>query len=46
METLTELIETGKLTPSVGGTYRLDEVPEAIRHLVDGQARGKLVIKV
>ena len=46
LERLTELIETGKLTPSVGGTYRLNEVPEAIRHLVDGQARGKLVIKV
>ncbi len=43
---LTELIESGKVTPAVDRTYTLDEVPEAIRYLKDGQARGKIVITV
>ncbi len=44
--TLTELIESGKVTPAVDRTYTLEEVPEAIRYLKDGQARGKVVITV
>ena len=43
---LRELIETGKLTPAIDRTYPLTETPAAIRHLLDGQARGKLVISV
>ncbi|MDH2427729.1 NAD(P)-dependent alcohol dehydrogenase [Sphaerisporangium sp. TRM90804] len=43
---LTELIEAGKVTPAVDRTYPLVEVPDAIRYLSDGHARGKLVITV
>ena len=43
---LKELIETGKVTPVIGKTYPLSEVPEAMRHLEEGHARGKVVITV
>ena len=43
---LTPLIEAGKVTPSIDRTYPLDQVPEAMRHLERGQARGKVAITV
>jgi NADPH:quinone reductase-like Zn-dependent oxidoreductase len=43
---LKELIEAGKVTPVIDRTFPLREVPEAIRHLESGQARGKIVITV
>src|SRR5215213_2008343 len=43
---LKELIESGKVTPVIDRTYPLAEVPEAIRYLEDGHARGKVVITV
>jgi NADPH:quinone reductase-like Zn-dependent oxidoreductase len=47
LQTLRELIEAGKLTPVIGRTYPLGEVPEAIRQLVEGHGRtGKIVITV
>ena len=46
LERLAEMIEAGQLTPSVGATYSLNEVPDAIRHLENGQARGKLAISI
>ncbi len=44
--TLTELIESGKVTPAVDRTYPLSETAAAIQHMVDGRARGKVVITV
>lgn len=41
---LCELLEAGKVTPVIDRTYKLDEVPEAIRYLEAGHARGKVVI--
>ena len=46
MVALKELIEAGKLTPVIDRTYPLAEVPEAIRYLENGHARGKVVICV
>jgi NADPH:quinone reductase-like Zn-dependent oxidoreductase len=46
LQTLTELIEAGKLTPVVDRTYPLADAPEAIRYLEAGRARGKVVITV
>jgi NADPH:quinone reductase-like Zn-dependent oxidoreductase len=43
---LKELIEAGKVTPVIGKTYPLSEVPDAIRYLEQGHARGKVVITV
>jgi NADPH:quinone reductase-like Zn-dependent oxidoreductase len=43
---LTELIETGKVTPVIDRVYPLAEVPEALRYLEGGQASGKVVITV
>ena len=43
---LHELLELGKLTPVVDRTFPLSEVPEAIRYLREGRARGKVVITV
>jgi NADPH:quinone reductase-like Zn-dependent oxidoreductase len=39
-----ELMATGKVTPVIDKRYRLSEVPEAIRYLEEGHARGKVVI--
>jgi NADPH:quinone reductase-like Zn-dependent oxidoreductase len=44
LERLSELIEAGKLTPSVDQTYPLDQVPQAMRHLAAGKVRGKVAI--
>ena len=43
---LKELIEAGRVTPVIDRSYPLSEVPEAIRHLEQGRARGKIVITV
>jgi NADPH:quinone reductase-like Zn-dependent oxidoreductase len=46
LQTLRELLEAGKLTPVVDRTFPLPEAPEAIRHLLRGHVRGKVVITV
>jgi NADPH:quinone reductase-like Zn-dependent oxidoreductase len=44
--TLAALIEAGKVTPIIDGTYALSAVPEAISYLEQGHARGNVVITV
>jgi NADPH:quinone reductase-like Zn-dependent oxidoreductase len=46
IERLADLVEAGKVTPSIDRTYSLDRAPEAMRYLVAGKARGKVVITV
>jgi NADPH:quinone reductase-like Zn-dependent oxidoreductase len=46
MLVLKELIESGKVAPVIDRTYPLSQVPEAIRYLEEGHARGKVVITV
>jgi NADPH:quinone reductase-like Zn-dependent oxidoreductase len=46
LETLRQLTGTGQVTPLIGRTYPLADVPEAIRHLQAGHARGKIAITV
>jgi NADPH:quinone reductase-like Zn-dependent oxidoreductase len=41
---MTELLETGKVKPVIDRRYPLAEVPEALRYLEEGHARGKVVI--
>ena len=45
-DVLKDLIEAGKVTPVIDRTYPLSEVPDAIRYLEEGHARGKVVITV
>jgi len=46
LATIAELIESGELAPAVDRTYPLARTPEAIQYMVDGHARGKLVIEI
>jgi len=39
-----DLMATGKVTPVIDRRYSLQEVPEALRYLEEGHARGKVVI--
>ncbi len=41
-----ELMKAGKVIPVIDRRYKLSEVPEAIRYLEEGHARGKVVISV
>jgi NADPH:quinone reductase-like Zn-dependent oxidoreductase len=46
LQVLKELIEAGKVSPVIDRTYPQSEVPEAIRYLEEGHARGKVVVTV
>jgi len=41
-----ELLESGEVTPVIYRRYTLSEVPDALRYLEKGHARGKVVITV
>lgn len=41
---LTELIESGQVTPVIDKTYPLSETPAAVQYMTEGHARGKVVI--
>jgi NADPH:quinone reductase-like Zn-dependent oxidoreductase len=43
---LAELLEAGKIAPVIDRSYRLSEVPEAIRYVEKKHAQGKIVITV
>ena len=46
LETLAELLERRDVTPVIDRRYALSEVPEAIRYLEEGHARGMVVITI
>lgn len=39
-----DLMRDGKLTPVIARSYALSETPEAVSHVREGHARGKVVI--
>lgn len=43
---ITELCEAGKIVPAIDRRYALSEVPEALRYVGEGRAKGKVVITV
>jgi NADPH:quinone reductase-like Zn-dependent oxidoreductase len=43
---LADLMASGKVTPVIDRTYPLAELPDAIRYLETGRARGKVIIMV
>jgi NADPH:quinone reductase-like Zn-dependent oxidoreductase len=46
LQILTDLIKATKVMPVIDRTYPLREVPDAIRYVHTGQARGKIIITV
>jgi NADPH:quinone reductase-like Zn-dependent oxidoreductase len=43
---LADLMQSGKVKPVIDRTYKLSDVPEAIKYLEQGHARGKVVVSV
>ncbi len=46
LKLLSDLMQTGKVTPVIDRTYKLSETAEAMRYFEEGHARGKVVIAV
>ncbi len=44
LDFLKGLLEAGKVVPVIDRCYPLSEVPEALRYLEEGHAKGKVVI--
>jgi NADPH:quinone reductase-like Zn-dependent oxidoreductase len=44
LTTVGELMATGKVIPVIDRRFSLSEVPEALRYLEEGHARGKVAI--
>ncbi|MBO3749492.1 NAD(P)-dependent alcohol dehydrogenase [Streptosporangiaceae bacterium NEAU-GS5] len=43
---MTELIESGQVTPAVDRAYPLEQTPAAVQYMHEGHARGKVVVTV
>ena len=46
LRALSDLIEAGAVTPVIDRRFSLEEVPDAIRYVEEGRARGKVVVTV
>ena len=46
LKVLADLLQSGKITPVIDRTYKLNEVAQALKYLEQGHARGKVVITV
>jgi NADPH:quinone reductase-like Zn-dependent oxidoreductase len=46
LTTLSELLKNGKLAPSIDCKYPLNETADAMRHIAEQHAQGKIVIEV
>ena len=46
MTLISDLMQAGKVTPVIDRRYPLSEVPEAIRYLETGRARGKIIVSM
>jgi Zn-finger nucleic acid-binding protein len=44
LDLLMKTIESGYIKPFIDREYTLSEVPEALRYVAEGNARGKVVI--
>jgi NADPH:quinone reductase-like Zn-dependent oxidoreductase len=46
LERLAEHLEAGTVRPTIDRTYPLDQLQDGMRHLIDGNVRGKVAITV
>ena len=46
MAVLRTLLEAGKITPIIDSTYPLSETREALRHMIEDETKGKVIITV
>ena len=46
LNVLRELMQSGKVSPVIDRTYKLDDTQAAVRYLEEGHARGKVVINL
>lgn len=46
LDYLAELLVADKVAPVIGHTYRLEDVPEALSHIGEGHAQGKIAISI
>jgi NADPH:quinone reductase-like Zn-dependent oxidoreductase len=46
LERLAEHLEAGTVRPTIDRTYPLDHLQDGMRHLIDGNVRGKVAITV
>ncbi|HEV7147252.1 MAG TPA: NAD(P)-dependent alcohol dehydrogenase [Pedococcus sp.] len=46
LERLSDLIDSGAVTPPIDRSYPLAQTPEAMRYLAAGKARGKVVVTI
>jgi NADPH:quinone reductase-like Zn-dependent oxidoreductase len=44
MAVLRELLEAGRITPVIDRSYPLSEAREAIRHLIEGEPQGRVIL--
>jgi NADPH:quinone reductase-like Zn-dependent oxidoreductase len=43
---MSDLMQSGKVTPVIDRSYSLSEVPEAVRYVEEGHSRGKVIISL
>jgi NADPH:quinone reductase-like Zn-dependent oxidoreductase len=46
LATLRDMLAQGKIRSVIDRTYRISEVPEAIRYVESGRARGKVIVSI
>jgi NADPH:quinone reductase-like Zn-dependent oxidoreductase len=46
LKVLRDLLDAGTVTPVIDRTYPLDQLPDALRYLIAGHARGKIGVTV
>jgi NADPH:quinone reductase-like Zn-dependent oxidoreductase len=46
LERLRTYIEAGQVSPSIDSICQLEQVPDAMRKLIDGRVRGKIVVQI
>lgn len=43
---LRDLMESGKVSPVIDRTYKLEQTADAVRYMEEGHARGKVVVRI